>query len=150
MRSLSVLFLLLFSSLSFGQDSSLYKWGSPTESYRAKGAGDLRPGNRYDYNSLENEYGAGSRYKSDGLMNSYSQYGSRYSNDSWTNPYAFNAPRLSTGGRISSNRYDYDSTSNPYGRYGSRYSYDSINNPYGVGNQYRTRPLYVYPSWRRY
>jgi hypothetical protein len=149
MRSLSMLFLLLFSSLSFGQDDSLYKWGSPTTPYRAEGAGDLRA-NRYDYNSLENRYGAGSPYKSDGLMNRSSRSGNRYSNDSWTNPYATNSPSLSTGGRLSSNRYDYDSTSNPYGQYGSRYSYDSINNRYGAGNKYQTRPLYVYPSWRRW
>jgi hypothetical protein len=42
----------------------------------------------YDPNCLNNPYGAGSPYKSDGLMNPYSQYGSRYSNQSWTNPYA--------------------------------------------------------------
>jgi hypothetical protein len=149
MRLLGVLLLLLFSSLSLGQDSSLYKWGSPTEAYRPEAAGDLRPNNRYDYNSLENRYGAGSPYKTDGLMNRSSRSGNRYSNDSWTNPYATNSPRLSTGGRWSSNHYDYDSTSNPYGAYGSRYSYDSINNRYGTGNRYQTRPLYVYPSWRR-
>jgi hypothetical protein len=42
----------------------------------------------YDTNCLDNPYGAGSPYKSDGLMNPYSQYGSKYSNKSWTNPYA--------------------------------------------------------------
>jgi hypothetical protein len=42
----------------------------------------------YDYDCLNNPYGAGSPYKPDGLMNPYSRYGSPYSNDSWTNPYA--------------------------------------------------------------
>lgn len=48
----------------------------------------------YDYNCLNNPYGAGNPYKPDGLMNLYSRYGSPYSNDSWTNPYATNAPKL--------------------------------------------------------
>jgi hypothetical protein len=108
-------------------------------------------GSRYDPNSLSNPYGAGSPYKSDGLMNPYSQYGSRYSNKSWTNPYATDAPKLydSQGnyrGRLSTNRYDPESTSNPYGRYGSKYSSESINNPYGAGNPYSSDPIYVVPS----
>ena len=90
--------------------------------------------NRYDPDSVANPYGAGSPYRTDGLMNPYSPYGSRYSNRSWRNPYATQAPRLYEGrryrGRWSTNRYDPDSTSNPYGRYGSPYSPDSINNPY--------------------
>src|SRR5262245_46300407 len=48
----------------------------------------------YDYNCLNNPYGAGNPYKSDGLMNPYSEYGSRYSNKSWTNPYATDAPKI--------------------------------------------------------
>jgi len=101
--------------------------------------------------SLANPYGAGSPYKSDGLMNPYSQYGSPYSSKSWRNPYATDAPKLydSQGnyrGKLSANPYDPDSTSNPYGRYGSRYSSDSINNPYGLGSPYRTEPIYVVPS----
>lgn len=105
----------------------------------------------YDPNCLNNPYGAGSPYKSDGLMNPYSQYGSPYSNKSWTNPYATDAPKLydSQGnyrGRLSANPYDPDSVSNPYGRYGSPYSPDSINNPYGAGNPYSNEPIYVVPS----
>lgn len=95
----------------------------------------------YDPNCLNNPYGAGNPYKSDGLMNPYSNYGSKYSNNSWTNPNATNAPKVydqngNYHGKLSSNRYDPDSTSNPYGRYGSRYSSESINNPYGAGNPY--------------
>lgn len=105
----------------------------------------------YDANCLNNPYGAGNPYKSDGLMNPYSQYGSQYSNKSWTNPYATDAPKLYDGngnyrGRLSANPYDPDSTSNPYGRYGSKYSPDSINNPYGAGNPYSQTPVYVVPS----
>jgi hypothetical protein len=105
----------------------------------------------YDYNCLNNPYGAGSPYKSDGLMNPYSPYGSPYSNKSWTNPYATNAPIIvdqngNYRGRLSTNRYDPDSVSNPYGRYGSRYSSDSINNAYGAGNPYSSDELYVIPQ----
>src|SRR4030067_2873130 len=75
----------------------------------------------YDPNCLNNPYGAGSPYKSDGLNNPHSQYGSPYSNKSWNNPYATDAPKLydSQGnyrGRLSTNPYDPDSTSNPYGK----------------------------------
>lgn len=105
----------------------------------------------YDSNCIDNQYGAGSPYKSDGLMNPYSQYGSKYSNKSWTNPYATDTPRLydSQGnyrGKLSTNPYDPDSVSNPYGRYGSKHSADSINNPYGAGNPYSNEPIYVVPS----
>lgn len=105
----------------------------------------------YDADCLDNPYGAGSPYRSDGLMNPYSQYGSEYSNKSWRNPYATDAPRVydSQGnyrGKLSTNPYDPDSISNPYGRYGSKYSSDSINNPYGAGNPYSNEPLYVVPS----
>ena len=107
--------------------------------------------NRYDPDSLANPYGAGSPYKTDGLMNPYSEYGSKYSSKSWTNPYATNTPKLydSQGnyrGKLSTNRYDPDSVSNPYGRYGNPYSPDSINNPYGAGNPYSSTPIYVVPS----
>src|SRR5262249_23091644 len=104
----------------------------------------------YDWQCLNNPYGAGSPYKPDGLMNPYSQYGSPYSNKSWTNPYATDAPRLydSQGnyrGRLSTNPYDPDSVSNPYGRYGSRYSPDSLRNPYGAGNPYTNTDVWVVP-----
>ncbi len=105
----------------------------------------------YDANCLNNPYGAGSRYKSGGLMNPYSTNGSQYSNNSWTNPYATNAPKIvdSQGnyhGRLSANKYDPDSTSNPYGRYGSKYSSESINNPYGAGSPYSSKKMYVVPQ----
>lgn len=106
--------------------------------------------NRYDPHSLANPYGAGSAYKTDGLMNPNSRYGNPYSNQSWRNPYATQAPKLYEGGtyrgRWNTNRYDPDSISNPYGRYGSPHSTDSIRNPYGAGNPYRSRPIYVWPG----
>ena len=105
----------------------------------------------YDYNCINNPYGAGSPYKSDGLMNPNSQYGNPYSNKSWTNPYATDAPKLydedgNYRGKMSTNPYDSDSISNPYGRYGNPYSSDSINNPYGAGNPYSGKKIYVVPS----
>ena len=105
----------------------------------------------YDRDCLNNPYGAGSAYKSDGLMNPYSKYGSPYSNKSWTNPYATDAPKIydqdgNYRGKLSTNPYDADSTSNPYGRYGNPYSSDSINNPYGAGNPYSSKKLYVVPD----
>jgi len=107
--------------------------------------------NKYHPDSLANPYGAGSRYKADGLMNPYSEYGSRYSNKSWTNPYATDAPKLydSEGtylGKLSANKYDPESVSNPYGQYGSKFSPTSIKNPYGAGNPYNQQPVYVVPS----
>lgn len=102
----------------------------------------------YDLNCLNNPYGAGSPYKTNGIKNPYSQYGSPYSNKSATNPYATDAPKLydSSGnyrGRLSNNPYHPDSTSNPYGRYGSPYSADSINNPYGAGNPYSKQKIWI-------
>jgi hypothetical protein len=105
----------------------------------------------YDFNCLNNPYGAGSPYKPDGMMNPYSQYGSPYSNNSWTNPYATNPPKIydqngQYHGNLSTNPYDPNSVSNPYGRYGSPYSPDSLNNPYGAGNPYSTNRYYVVPQ----
>ncbi len=105
----------------------------------------------YDPQCLNNPYGAGSPFKSDGLMNPYSRYGSQFSNESWTNPYATKAPRIydedgNYRGRLSANPYDADSTSNPFGRYGSQFSPDSINNPFGAGNPYSSKKLYVVPG----
>ena len=160
MRSLlKVLVAVLFlGSLSYGQEFDFDRYGrSPLDNYGSnfesrQPLADLRA-NRYDSNSLHNPYGAGSRYRSDGLMNPYSQYGSPYSNDSWRNPYATNPPRIYSGsgryyGEFSTNRFAPDSTSNRYGRYGSRFSPDSVNNPYGAGSRYLQQPLYVWP--RRY
>lgn len=105
----------------------------------------------YDPGCLNNTFGAGSPYRTDGLMNPHSQFGSKYSSKSWINPYATDAPRLyghqgKYRGRFSTNRFDPDSISNPYGRYGSRYSPDSINNPFGAGNPFSPNPIYVVPS----
>lgn len=105
----------------------------------------------YDLNCLNNPYGAGSPYKSDGLMNPYSPNGSPYSNKSWTNPFATDAPKIfdSEGnykGKLSTNPYDPDSVSNPYGRFGNRFSPDSINNPYGAGNPYTNKEFFIVPS----
>ena len=151
---LSMLLVLVFSSLSYGQSFDFNKYGrSPFDNHFKREPESRQPladlrANRYDPNSLSNPYGAGSPYKSDGLMNPYSRYGSPYSNDSWRNPYATNPPRLSNGGELSANPYRPNSTSNPYGRFGSPYSPDSVNNPYGAGNPYLNRPLYVFPSSR--
>lgn len=108
-------------------------------------------GSSSNTNSLSNPYGAGSKYKTDGLLNPYSEFGSKYSNKSWNNPYATDAPKLYNErgeyrGKLGGNKYDPDSTSNPYGRYGSKYSPDSINNPYGAGNPYSSETIYVVPS----
>ena len=155
---LGVLLVVLFSSLSYGQSIDFSRYGlSPLDNHTLalesrQPLADLRA-NRYDPNSLSNPYGAGSRYKSDGLNNPYSRYGSPYSDNSWTNPYATNPPRIYSGdgryrGELSTNRFAPDSISNPFGRYGSRFSPDSINNPYGAGNPYSTQPIFVWP--RRY
>jgi hypothetical protein len=134
--------LLLVASTAFAQDYLGSRYTTPI--------GDLRSNNPYDSQSLYNPYGAGSRFKSDGLLNSYGRHGSPYSNESWTNPYATSPPKLYEGssyrGRLSANPYSRDSTSNRYGRYGSRYSPDSINNTYGAGSKFRSQPLYVYPG----
>jgi hypothetical protein len=152
MRSLlSVLLVVLFCSVSYGQE---YEYGA--YGYGVYGGdeplADLNA-TWYERNSLMNPYGAGSRYHPDSLMNPYGRYGSRYSNESWRNPYATNAPRLYARdgeylGQLSSNRYMPDSTSNPYGRHGSRFSQRSINNPYGAGNPHSRTPIYVKPSKR--
>jgi len=135
--TLTVVLLLVFASTTFAQG-------------RPGSLGALRTNSPYDTHSISNPYGAGSRFKANGLRNSYSRNGSRFSNQSWRNPYATQAPKLYSGGRylgrLSANTYRYDSTSNRFGRYGSRYSTDSIKNPYGAGNRYSTRPVYVYPG----
>src|SRR6266481_7151201 len=105
----------------------------------------------YDYNCLNNPYGAGSPYAPNGMMNPYSQYGSPYSNNSWTNPYATNPPQIYNQngqylGNLRTNPYDPNSISNPYGQYGSPYSPNSLNNPYGAGNPYSGNNLYVVPQ----
>jgi hypothetical protein len=71
----------------------------------------------WDANCLNNPYGAGSRYKADGLNNPYSQYGSKISNKSWNNPMATDAPKVYDAfgnymGRLTTNRMDPDAISN--------------------------------------
>jgi len=44
--------------------------------------------------ALGNEYGAGSAYRSDGLFNTYSQYGSQYSSKSAFNEMASEPPEI--------------------------------------------------------
>lgn len=150
---LSILLVMSFSSVSYGQSFGVNRTGrSPLDNRKSASdsrqpLADLRA-DRYDPNSLSNPYGAGSPYKSDGLMNPYSRFGSPYSNDSWRNPYATNPPKLSNGGELSTNPYRKDSISNPYGRFGSPYSPDSLSNPFGAGNPYSTKPIYVWPSWK--
>src|SRR5262249_11067263 len=105
----------------------------------------------YDYNCLNNPYGAGSPFVPNGLMNPYSKYGSPYSNNSWTNPYATNSPKIYNQngqymGNFSSNPHDPNSISNPYGRYGSPYSPNSLNNPFGAGNPYSGNRYFVVPQ----
>lgn len=100
-----------------------------------------------DPRCLNNPYGAGSPYKSDGLMNPYSEYGSAYSNKSWNNPYATNAPKVydqqgNYRGRLSSNPYDPDSISNPNGAYGNPSSPLSVKNRANTSPQ----PLRVVPQ----
>lgn len=100
-----------------------------------------------DPRCLNNPYGAGSPYKSDGLMNPYSEYGSAYSNKSWNNPYATNAPKVydqqgNYRGRLSSNPYDPDSISNPNGAYGNPSSPLSIKSGVNTSPQ----PLRVVPQ----
>lgn len=105
----------------------------------------------YEKDCINNPYGAGSPYKSDGFNNPYSENGSPYSDKSPNNPYATTPPTLvdQNGkylGQLSDNPYLADSTSNPYGRYGSEYSPDSINNPYGAGNPYSSNKIYIIPQ----
>ena len=105
----------------------------------------------YDYDCLNNPFGAGSPFKPDGLMNPFSEYGSPYSNESWRNPYATNPPIIVDQqgryrGRLSVNPHLPDSITNPYGQYGNPYSPDSLLNPYGAGNPFSTDELYVIPA----
>lgn len=111
--------------------------------------GTLRT-NQFDTSSVSNPFGAGSPFKSNGLLNPFSRYGSPHSPYSWSNPFATSAPRLYQGGkyrgRLSTNRFDLDSTSNPFGRYGSPFSPESINNPFGAGSPFATKPIQVWPG----
>jgi hypothetical protein len=112
-------------------------------------------GNEFNYNSTNNEFGAGSPFRPNGINNSIGVYGSETSDLSARNPFARNAPKLydSQGnyrGKLSANEFDPESISNPYGRYGSPYSPDSINNPYGAGSEFRyDSPNNPYgPGWK--
>ena len=69
---LSMLLVLAFSSLSYGQGFDFNKYGrSPLDNHLKREPESRRPladlrANRYDPNSLSNPYSAGSPYKSDG------------------------------------------------------------------------------------
>ena len=57
--------------------------------------------NRYDRNSILNEYGPfGSRYSATSIFNQYSDYGSQYGQNSVNNPYCSTPPRLIINGRL--------------------------------------------------
>lgn len=112
-------------------------------------------GNEFNYNSTNNEFGAGSPFRPNGINNSIGVYGSETSDLSARNPFARNAPKLydSQGnyrGKLSANEFDPESISNPYGRYGSEFSSDSINNPFGAGSEFRhDSPNNSYgPGWK--
>ena len=105
----------------------------------------------YDANCLNNPYGAGSTYRTDGFNNPYSVNGSPYSNTSPNTPYATKPPKLYDEdgnylGLLSKNPYLPDSTSNPYGKYGNPNSLNSINNPYGLGSRYSSKKIIVVPQ----
>jgi|GEM_PF-4061441 hypothetical protein len=78
--TLTVVLLLVFASTTFAQG-------------RPGSLGALRTNSPYDTNSLKNPFGAGSRFKTDGLRNTYSRNGSRYSNQSWRSTYATSQSR---------------------------------------------------------
>lgn len=151
---LTILLALGMATTVLAQSGNLYKYSGKERSSKSAsksaslGAYRVNP---YNPDSLANPWGAGSRYRSNGLMSPYSPYGSRYSNRSWRNPYATQSPQLYSGGkyrgRMSTNRYAPDSISNRYGRFGSPYSSDSVRNPFGVGNPYSTQPIYVWPGY---
>ena len=148
MRKLVLLWLVVMALVVASDALAEIRLGGNRDAGRGS-LGTMRD-NPYSSESLSNPFGAGSPYRSNGLMNPYSVYGSPYSNQSWRNPYATQAPKLYEGnsyrGRWSANRFDHDSTSNPFGRYGSPYSPESIRNPFGAGNPYNPRPIYVYPG----
>jgi hypothetical protein len=61
--------------------------------------------NKFDRNSISNEYGRyGNKFSPDSVNNEYGRYGSRYSNSSANNPYASNPPQV-RGGSIGGNNY---------------------------------------------
>ena len=84
----------------------------------------------YDNNCLDNTYGGGNPYKSDGLMNPFSGYGNYGSRQN-------NTPYATPPGAASS--------TNAYSRYANPYSPDSPSNPYGAGNPYDGNKVYVPP-----
>jgi len=152
MKTLLVAPLFIMATMMAQPASAGIRSGGGSSSARSRSNSAPLGVNRYDPYSLANPHGAGSPYKTNGLVNPYSRYNSRYSNQSWRNPYATQAPKLYQGGNYrgnwNTNRYTPNSTSNPYGRYGNRHSPNSINNPYGAGNPY-SKPIYVWPGTRK-
>ncbi len=56
--------------------------------------------NRYDSDSIINEYGRGSKFRSDSIMNEFGQFGSRFSSYSPFNPYASDPPKVFIGNQF--------------------------------------------------
>ena len=120
---LSLCFVLVFSSVSYGQ------WGSDWTGNNPFGAG-----NEFNRNSLRNEWGAGNPFKSDGYNNPFSRRGNEFSNESPKNSFATAPPKIRTesgrySGEWSSNSWRRDSTSNTFGSFGNPFSPDSVRNP---------------------
>ncbi len=53
--------------------------------------------NRFDTDSIINEFGRGSKYRSDSILNDFGQFGSRFSSYSPFNPYASDPPKVFIG-----------------------------------------------------
>ena len=87
-----LLFALVFTSITAMADPPHIVDGKT-----GKYLGNLSS-NRYDPDSVNNEYGRyGNRYSPDSINNEFGQYGSKYSNDSPHNPHATNAPKIIGG-----------------------------------------------------
>ncbi len=56
--------------------------------------------NRYDPDSIINEYGRGSKFRQDSIMNEHGKFGGTYSQYSPFNPYALNPPKVFVGSRF--------------------------------------------------
>lgn len=56
--------------------------------------------NKYDSKSIINEFGMGSSYRSESIMNKYGNFGGEYSNYSPFNRFASKPPKVYEGGRF--------------------------------------------------
>ncbi|KKP38448.1 MAG: hypothetical protein UR28_C0016G0001 [Candidatus Peregrinibacteria bacterium GW2011_GWF2_33_10] len=68
--------------------SSIFGYDSFEDEYKYIGS----ISNKYDSNSIANEYGAGSKYETDSINNEYGDFGSKYSSYSAFNEYASYPP----------------------------------------------------------